>query len=65
MVGIQDLKILASDYGLTELFDEYSNKCGIYDDNAKDQAMKLRNYRSQLDILEKRFIQAAGSHYNM
>jgi hypothetical protein len=36
--GLMDLKVLSGEYNLIDLFEDYSSKCGIYDDNAKMQA---------------------------
>lgn len=35
LAGLMDLKLLSGEYNLIDLFEDYSTKCGIYDDNAK------------------------------
>jgi len=34
MNGLFDLKVLCGEYEFVDLYEKYSQKCGIYDDNA-------------------------------
>mmetsp|Transcript_13311 Transcript_13311/g.13106 ORF Transcript_13311/g.13106 Transcript_13311/m.13106 type:complete len:131 (+) Transcript_13311:1295-1687(+) len=65
MNGIFDLKVLNGEHNLVELYEQYSQKCGIYDDNAKLQALKLKDYRSNLDLIDRKLVQGAAIYYNL
>lgn len=62
---MQSLRILANEYGIIELLDEFNRKNGSYDDLSGEHASRLRLYKSNLEALERKFIQIAGSHYDL
>ena len=63
--GVQGLRMLANEYGIMEALEEFHRKNGIYDDTAKDHMSRLKNYKTNLEVLERKFIQIAGNHYNL
>ena len=65
LAGLFDLKVLVGEYNLADLLELYSQKCGLYDDSANFQAKKLRKYRSDLDLIERKMIQNAANYYNL
>jgi len=45
--------------------EEYSTKNGVFDDGLKDWIYKLKNYKTNLEIIDKKFIQIAANHLNL
>lgn len=51
--------MMAGDHNIVELLEAYTKKSGIYDDAAKDHIVRLKQYRSNLDLLDKKFVTLA------
>ena len=57
--------MLANEFGIIELLEEFNRKNGVYDDGLKDHIQKLKTYKLNLEIIEKKFVQTAASHLNL
>lgn len=62
MYGIQQLRMLANEYGIAELIDDYTKKNGIYDDHLTDQIKKIKTYKLNLEVMERKFTQIAANN---
>ncbi|CDW75343.1 UNKNOWN [Stylonychia lemnae] len=63
--SIQNLRIFANEHGVIEKLEEYSQKNGVFDDHLKEWISKLKNYKTNLEIIDKKFIQIAANHLNL
>jgi hypothetical protein len=57
--------MLANEYGIVELIDDYTRKNGIYDDHLTDQMRKTKTYKMNLEIMERKFSQIAANHLQL
>jgi hypothetical protein len=54
--------MLAGEFNIGDLLEEYSKKCGLYDDHVREQAVKLKNYKGSLETLDKKFLHLIMNH---
>ncbi len=58
--------MLANEHGIIELVDEYTNKNGILEgDHLKEQVNKIKHYKLNLEVLERKFTSIAANHLNL
>lgn len=57
--------MLANEFGIIELLEEFSKKNSVYDDYIKEHIQRLKTYKVNLEVIERRFIQIAAGHYNL
>ncbi len=57
--------MLANEYSIIELLEEYIRKHGIFDDHLREHINKLKTYRMNLEIIEKKLIGIAANHMNL
>lgn len=46
----------ANEFGIIEKLEEYSRKNGVYDDGLKEHIQKLKNYKGNLEIIDRKLI---------
>eukprot|EP00347_Sterkiella_histriomuscorum_P002945 403366190 len=65
MYGVQQLRIHANEFGIIEKLEDYSSKNGVYDDGLKEHIQKLKNYKSNLEIIDRKLVHIAANHLNL
>ena len=65
LYGIQQLRMLANEYGIVELIDDYTKKNGLYDDHLREQMNKVKTYKLNLEVMERKFSSIAANHLQL